>query len=108
MLVTICMHCWSVRESDGVDVWVGRCANQGAMGWMCGWGGVQVSEGVDVWVGRCANQRAVGWMCGWVGVQIRAMGWTCGWVGVQIREQWGGHIGVSDGVDVWVGRCAGQ
>ena len=26
------------------------------------------------------------------------MGWMCGWVGVQ----------VSDGVDVWVGRCSSQ
>ena len=26
------------------------------MGWMCGWVAVQISDGVDVWVGRCANQ----------------------------------------------------
>ena len=42
------------------------------------------SDGVDMWVGRCANQRVMGWTCGWVGVQIRER-WG-GWGGMQIRE----------------------
>ena len=41
-------------ESDGVDVWVGRYANQ--------------SDGVDVWVDRYANQSDG--VDVWVGVQI--------------------------------------
>ena len=78
------------------------------MGWTCGWGGVQIRERWGGCVGGEVCKSVRGWMCGWVGANQRAVGWMCGWVGVQIREQWGGHIGVSDGVDVWVGRWASQ